>query len=138
MNRPGYIMIREAAARYGVSRAKLHRLVQLRRLKASKDPRDERVTLVRTEDLDQLFRFPLEDNEETMYSTDKSSEASTGHLTAELCARMDSLRRRVSAGKRFTTESAEIIREEREKRTRQLYDAISGDGEYDRTLESET
>ena len=35
--RPGYLMIKEAAARYDVSRAKLHRLIGLGRLHTVKD-----------------------------------------------------------------------------------------------------
>ncbi len=120
MKRPGYIMIRETAVRYGVSRAKLHRLVQLGRLEAAKDPRDERVTLLRTEDLDQFFHFPREEGEEMTYPAPRSNEAGAGRLTPKLRARMDALRNRVSGGKRFTTDGAEIIREEREKRTRRV------------------
>ena len=128
MKRPGYMMIKEAAVRYGVSRAKLHRLIQLGRLRTAKDPRDERVTLVQTEDVEALFRFPREEEVGDMgYRTgtyDTSEPA--GRLTPELTARMDALRMRVSGGRTFPDDSAEIIREERERRNREIERAVSG------------
>ena len=51
MKRPGYMTIREASATYSVSRTKVHRLIGVGRLRATKDPRDERVTLIPVEDL---------------------------------------------------------------------------------------
>jgi hypothetical protein len=53
--------------------------------------------------------------------------AEAGRLTAELRANVDALRGRVSAdvsAEKNLGDSAEIIREEREKRSRQLDDAI--------------
>ena len=40
---------------------KLHRLVSLGCLHSSKDPRDERVTLLRLEELESFFMFPMEE-----------------------------------------------------------------------------
>ena len=47
-----YLRVKDAAQHLGVSRAKIWRLLKDGRLKAFKDPRDERVTLVRKEDLE--------------------------------------------------------------------------------------
>ena len=127
MRRPGYMSIREAAARYEVSRAKIHRLVQTGRLRTSHDPRDERVTLLRAEDLETLFRFPRYQVADMQYETDTASiEATAGRLTAAKRARIDALRMRAAGGRRLTTDSASIIREEREKHSRQLYRAAIG------------
>jgi hypothetical protein len=88
--RPGYLMIKEAAARYDVSRAKLHRLIGLGRLRTVKDPRDERVTLLRTEELEKLFRFGREEETPMEYGTATTHEEHVpGRLTAELRAKMD-------------------------------------------------
>ena len=127
VRRPGYMIIKEAAVRYNVSRAKLHRLVQLGRLQGSTDPRDERVTLLRTGDLEALFRFPAQKGEDMRYDTGTANVAQpSGRLTSELCARMDALRMRAFRGRTLPDESADIIRREREKRTRQIERAISG------------
>ena len=134
MKRSGYLSIREAAVRYEVSRAKLHRLVQLGRLQASKDPRDERVTLLRTEDLESLFQFPLYKGEDMKYQAGahKTTEVA-GRLTAELRQRIDGVRGRIAPGGGFAPDSVEIIRQERGNRSRQISDAVFGDeGEYDR------
>ena len=56
--RPGFLTIKEAAVRYQVSRAKLHRLVRAGRVHSEKDPRDERATLLRTEEPGGVFRVP--------------------------------------------------------------------------------
>ena len=128
MKRPGYMMVKEAAVRYGVSRAKLHRLVRLGRLQTAKDPRDERATLLRTEDLEALFRFPAKGDEDMSYHTRTTNVMKTsGRLTGEWRERLDALRVRISAGRRFAPDSAEIIRQERERRTRQINRAVFGD-----------
>ena len=125
--RPGYLMIKEAAARYSVSRAKLHRLIGLGRLRTVKDPRDERVKLLRTEELDEVFRFGREEASPMEYRTVATREELVpGRLTAELRAKMDELRWRISKGRKLPTDSVDIIREEREKRTRQVYRAAFG------------
>ena len=127
MKRPGYMMIKEAAARYSVSRAKLHRMIQLGRLQTSKDPRDERVTLLRAEDLEALFRFPREEAGEMTYQTGAAgAKEPEGGLTPELMARMDALRTRAFRGQKLARDSADIIREEREKRSRQIDEAVFG------------
>ena len=123
--RKGYLSVKEAAVRYEVSRAKLHRLIQFGRLQTEKDPRDERVTLLRAEELEALFRFPSEEEvEEMSYDTETTyAGEATGRLTAELRAKVDAVRMRVAGGRTLAGESATIIREERERRGRQLYDA---------------
>ena len=119
--------IKEAAARYDVSRAKIHRLVQTGSLQTSHDPRDERVTLLRTEDLETLFRFPRYEVADMRHGIDTASmEATAGRLTAAKRTRIDALRMRAARGRRLTTDSAGIIREERNKRSRQLYRAALG------------
>ena len=124
------MMIREAAARYEVSRAKLHRLISLGRLSTEKDPRDERATLVNIDDLEALFRFPVQRPVETEVRTyaemDKESGTGAGLLTADMRARVDELRSRISGGRVFADDSADIIREEREKRSRELDEAAFG------------
>ena len=119
--------IREAAVRYEVSRAKIHRLVQTGRLQTSNDPRDERVTLLRTEDLETQFRFPRYEVADMRYERDTAGmEAHAGRLTTAKRERIDALRLRVAAGGRLTIDSASIIREEREKRSRQIDRAALG------------
>ena len=120
--------IKEAAVRYSVSRGKLHRLIQQGRLETHKDPTDERITLLRTGDLDEMFRFPGEEGGQMMYETD-ARKSPPGYLTPELCARMDAVRTRISKrlGGRVLPDSADLIRREREKRTRQIDRAVSGD-----------
>ena len=128
------MMIKEAAVRYSVSRAKLHRLVQLGRLRTAKDPRDERVTLLRTEDVEALFRFPQEEEGDVRYQTGTTDMAEIpGKITPEWRARIDALRERIRARRQFTTDSVEIIREEREKRTQQILRAAFGEEEDDQT-----
>ena len=133
--RPGYLNIKEAATRYEVSRGKLHRLIRLGRLKAVKDVRDARATLVKTEDLEEIFQFPLEraDAGETGAGTSGLMDATrdnAGTLTTELRARMDAIRTRIAAKRgRIMEDSADVIRNEREKRGQDLYELVSGTGE---------
>ena len=123
------MMIKEAATVYRVSRAKLHRLVQTGRLRTSKDPRDERVTLLRTEDVDALFRFPQDEASEMVYTTGIGDSAeSCGRVTAELAARMDAVRVRVARDGRVSGDSVDIIREERDRRAREIDGPEVGDG----------
>jgi hypothetical protein len=132
--------IREAAVRYGVSRAKLHRLVQLGRLATKRDPRDERVTLLRTEQLETLFRFPSKEAEDMRYRTGAETEnvaEAYGRLTPELRTRIDVLRERISGGRRLPGDSADIIREEREKRSQQVFEAAFGFEAYEEEADSE-
>ena len=122
MSRKGYLSIKEAAVQYEVSRAKLHRLVSLGRLHSSKDPRDERVTLLRLEELESLFMFPMEEGPDMDYEAQKTE---TGRLTAELLAEINAFRVRVSRGRKLS-DSTEIIREGREQRSRQVFEAAFG------------
>ena len=118
-------MIKEAAVHYQVSRAKLHRLVRQGQLTTTKDPRDERVTLLRTSELEGLFRFPGEEGEEMGYKAETPVEtAPPGIITAEWCARIDAIRERIGP---VSGNSADMIREEREKRSRQVYLAAFGE-----------
>ena len=121
-------MIKEAAVRYSVSRGKLHRLVQLGRLRTTKDPLDERVTLLRTEDVEALFKFPQQEADDMVYRTGAGDNAeSYGKVTAELAARMDAVRIRVAKGGRLSGDSVDIIREERDRRAREIDGAGVGD-----------
>lgn len=124
--RPGYLTIKEAAVQYQVSRAKLHRLIRSGRVQSVKDPRDERATLLKTEDLQSLFRFPLKATMDTEINASRSypmrsDDHSTGRLTTEWRARIDALRTRVSAGKSRAEDSVDIIREGRGRRISELW-----------------
>ena len=123
--RKGYLSIKEAAVRYEVSRAKVHRLIQAGRLETQKDPRDERITLLREDELGDLFNFPAEEVHEDMHSEtmEYNEREVTGRLTTELRARIDVLRLRVSRGRDRVADSTEIIREERDRRSRGLYES---------------
>ena len=123
MKRPGYMNVKEAARRFDVSRAKLHRLISLGQLQTRNDPRDERVTLLRIEDLEALFRFPIERENQTSIA---DASESSGHLTADSCARMDALRIHAFAGQPLPDDSTNIIRKEREKRCLQIEQAVVG------------
>ena len=119
--------ITEAAVRYSVGRGKLHRLIQQGRLETYKDPADERVTLLRIDDLDEMFRFPVEEGGQMLYRTG-AEKSPPGYLTDELRERMDAVRTRISKRLKGRTlpDSADLIRREREKRTRQIDRAVSG------------
>lgn len=134
--------VKEAAARYDVSRAKLHRLVQLGRLNTEKDPRDERVTLLRGDELESLFRFPSEDvqeepAEEVSDAVDASGTAELetetddtagheGRLTAKLRAQADELRRRVAGRLNPASGSGVMIGEQRDRRGEHLRGVVFG------------
>ncbi len=122
MGRPGYMNVKEAAQHYGVSRAKLHRLIRQGRLRTARDPRDERVTLLRVDEMDRLFRFSPADNG----SGQQRSAQPSGIITQEWCDRVDALRKRVFGGRKLSEDSADIIRRERQKRTRQIERAAFG------------
>ncbi len=126
MERTGYLMIKEAAALYNVSRGKLHRLVKQGRVRTASDPRDERATLLHIEDLDHLFEFSEEAAQEMKYHKVGSRIEGTGRLTQELADQMDELRKRISGGKRLSVDSVDVIREEREERSRHLDRVIFG------------
>jgi hypothetical protein len=131
MKRAGYIMMKDAAVQYSVSRAKLHRLVRLGRLRTTKDPLDERVTLLRTEDVEALFKFPQQETDDVVYRTAATgaSDSVEGHgkVTADLAARMDAVRVRVAEGGRLSGDSVDIIRQERDRRVLEVDGAGVGD-----------
>ena len=108
-----YLRINEAAARYHVSRVKLWRLIQSGRLTATKDPRDERAKLVREEDVSRILT--------------PEDDGPVGRLTPERIARMDEFVKQVFGDKTIDLDITELIREEREKRTQQLMEALHGD-----------
>ena len=114
------MMMKDAAAQYSVSRAKLHRLVRLGRLRTTKDPLDERVTLLRIEDVEALFKFPQQEADDVVYRTAATGTGnnaeSYGKVTADLAARMDAVRTRVAEGGRLSGDSVDIVREERDRR----------------------
>jgi excisionase family DNA binding protein len=126
MKQSRYMMIKEAAATYGVSRAKIHRLIKQGRIEATGDPRDERVKLLRKEELDSLFLTDTEEENEVSYYTEAKTEKTVGRITAAMAARMDAIRERIAARGVIVSDSAEIIREEREKRSRHLYELALG------------
>ena len=119
--------VKEAAVRYDVSRAKLHRLIQLGRLHTERDPRDERVTLLRADELESLFRFPSEDVGEMSDGTDTVETAGLdGRLTEALRSKADALRSRVAGGLNPASGSVAILREERDRRGERLEGAVVG------------
>lgn len=130
MKRSGYLMIREAAVQYRVSRAKLHRLINAGHLTPAKDPRDDRITLLRADELEELFRFPAKEDESMRHESGVPYEVGpAGRLTPEGRTKVDTIRRRISEGRPSPYNSVDIIREEREKRDRELFEAVYGDGE---------
>lgn len=137
MQRPGYLNITEAALRYGVSRAKLHRLIKIGRLHATKDPRDERVTLLPLEELEGQFSFRPETlpRREAAVKADAAQHPAykPGQITPEWRAQLDELRERISAqmGGKLDWDSVEIIREQREIRSKELYEAVFGEMKED-------
>ena len=82
------------------------------------------------DDLEALFSFPVQGPVETEIRTyaemDKESGTGAGLLTADMRARVDELRLRISGGWVFADDIADIIREEREKRSRELDEAAFG------------
>jgi hypothetical protein len=120
----GFLSIKEAAVQYSVSRAKVHRHIRAGQLRARKDPRDRRVTLLLQDELDRLFDIPEDTTRDNMnYETTKTA----GRLTSEMRARVDALRGRMAArGTAGMVDSAAIIRAERERRTVELGDAVVG------------
>ena len=121
MGRDGFMMIKEAAATYSVSRAKINRLIKSGRLAAIEDPRDERVKLLRTEELDALFQLHAEEGDQVGYYAHQA----IGRITPEVAARMDAVRERIAAGGVRLPDSTGIIREERDRRSRHLYEVAA-------------
>lgn len=122
-----YLSIKEAAVAYRVSRTKIHRLVKSGVVRSAGDPRDDRITLVSVDDLDSRFH-----GENVM---DMNSAATlVGVATASKLNRMNAIRTGgASAG--VGSDSTEILRAERESRSRELdarstgmADSEDGDG----------
>lgn len=107
-----YGSIKEAAVAYQVSRTKIHRLVKSGVVRATKDPRDERVTLVNFDDLDTRF---LGENAMEMMSMANI----VGIATVEKLNTMTAIRER-SAAYGLCGDSTEILRRERDTRSREL------------------
>lgn len=107
-----YRSIKEAAVAYQVSRTKIHRLVKSGVVRATKDPRDERVTLVNIDDLDTRF---LGENAMEMMSMANV----VGIATMEKLNTMTVIRER-SAAYGIRSDSTEILRQERDTRSREL------------------
>lgn len=107
-----YGSIKEAAVAYQVSRTKIHRLVKSGVVRATKDPRDERVTLVNFNDLDTRF---LGENAMEMMSMANI----VGIATVEKLNTMTAIRER-SAAPGLCGDSTEILRRERYTRSREL------------------
>lgn len=107
-----YRSIKEAAVAYQVSRTKIHRLVKSGVVRATKDPRDERVTLVNLDDLDTRF---LGENAMEMMSMANV----VGIATMEKLNTMTAIRER-SAAYGIRSDSTEILRQERDTRSREL------------------
>ena len=107
-----YRSIKEAAVAYQVSRTKIHRLVKSGVVRATKDPRDERVTLVNLDDLDTRF---LGENAMEMMSMANV----VGFATMEKLNTMTAIRER-SAVYGIRSDSTEILRQERDTRSREL------------------
>ena len=122
MRRSDFMMIKEATATYGVSRAKIHRLISRGRLTAMDDPRDERVKLLRREDLEALFQLGAEERNPAKYDTEQAA----GRITSERAARMDTVRERIAASGVKLPDSTMIIREERDRRSHYLHETATG------------
>ena len=124
------MMIKEATATYGVSRAKIHRLISRGRLTAMEDPRDERVKLLSKEDLDALFQLGAEERSQVRYGTEQQvnyvTEQAVGRITPDGAARMDAVRERIAASGVKLPDSTRIIREERDRRSQYLYETAAG------------
>ena len=123
--RQRFLSIKEAAVQYEVSRAKVHRLIRAGHLRVRKDPRDQRVTLLRQDELDTLFVLPEDTAGDDMnyQATRTTTTEAAGRLTAGMRARVDALRGRAAAR---GVDSTTIIREERDRRSEELGGAVSG------------
>ena len=106
-----YLSIKEASVAYEVSRTKIHRLVKSGAVRSSRDPRDDRITLVRVDDLDSRFRG------DTVMDT--YSAAYTGVATADRLNRMNAIRASGSVAG-TGSDSTDILRAQREARSREL------------------
>ncbi len=107
-----YLSIKEASVAYEVSRTKIHRLVKSGAVRSSRDPRDDRITLVSVDDLDSRFHG------ETVMDMNNAATLA-GVATTDKLNRMNAIR----AGGPWAgvgSDSTEILRAEREARSREL------------------
>ena len=118
--RRDYLSIKEAATHYEVSRAKLHRMISMGRLASIKDTRDERATLLRVEDLEQIFRLPSEKPVDAHRRREAYAAPAPGLLTAQRRARIDALRHRIANSGQRVDDSVDLVRQQREQRTVEL------------------
>ena len=127
INPKEYLSIKEAAVAYRVSRTKIHRLVKSGAVRSSSDPRDDRITLVSVDDLDSRFHG------ETVMDMN-SAATLVGVATVDKLSRMNAIRAGGAAAG-TGSDSTEILRAERESRSRELdarsagmADSVDGDG----------
>lgn len=127
VNPKKYLSIKEAAVAYKVSRTKIHRLVKSGAVRSAGDPRDDRKTLVNVDDLDSRFHG------ETVMDMN-SAATLVGVATADKLNRMNAIRAGGAAAG-AGSDSTEILRAERESRSRELdrrsagmVDSVDGDG----------
>lgn len=116
-----YLSIKEASVAYEVSRTKIHRLVKSGVVRSSSDPRDDRITLVSVDDLDSRFHG------ETVMDMNNAATLA-GVATADKLNRMNAIRAGggVAGG---GSDSTEILRAQREARSRELDMRSTGAGD---------
>ncbi len=129
MSTQGYISITGAARKYGVSRAKVARLIEKESLPTERDPRDARARVVREADIARLLGVPVEYGQGAPAAGEVRDRgalavadryiAGTGRLTARQRAQVDALRARFARG-RGGEDSVDVIRRERDRRARAL------------------
>ena len=131
--RHGYMSVNEAAVFYGVSRAKLHRLIRFGRLTTEKDPRDHRVTLLISNELEAIFQFPANNILDTkkLPSDLADSENISGILTPTLRAEIDSLRKRLLDRVKQSVGNVIVGREAENARGLHLYETVFGEDSND-------
>jgi hypothetical protein len=130
MQQEEYTSISAAAKKYGVSRAKVHRLIQQGKVGTAEDPRDARVTLVWDGDVRKALGAggayapraagAAEVRDGGALAMAERYTAGTGTLTAEQRRRVDALRARLARGSLSGEDSVDVIRRMREERTRAL------------------
>ena len=120
-----YLSIKEASVAYEVSRTKIHRLVKSGAVRSSRDPRDDRITLVSVDDLESRFRG------DTVMDMN-SWGAFAGLATADRLNRMNAIRAGGSTAG-VGSDSTDILRAQREARSREL--DMRSAGEDDDTYE---
>ncbi len=107
-----YLSIKEASVAYRVSRTKIHRLVKSKAVGSAKDPRDDRITLVSVDDLDNRFHG------ETVMDMN-SAATLVGVATADKLNKMNTIRASGAAAG-AGSDSTKILREARAGRSSEL------------------